>query len=284
MRFLILGVGGMAGHTISIYLQEKGHEVIGLSHKQVTFCSSVVCDVRNIDELKNIIVQGNYDSVINCVGVLNQFADADKANAVYINSFLPHYIADITKDTNTQIIQMSTDCVFSGKRGSYTENDFKDGETFYDRTKALGEIEDNKNITFRNSIVGPDVNPNGIGLLNWFMKQDGPINGFTKAMWTGLTTLQLAKVMEEAAKEKSHGLYNMVYSESISKYELLKLFNHHLREDKIVINPTDTFAADKSLKRTNFDYNFEIPDYDAMVCEMTQWIKSHKYLYPHYNI
>ena len=94
-------------------------------------------------------------------------------------------------------------------------------------------------------IVGPDINPDGIGLLNWFMKQNGTINGFTKAMWTGLTTLQLAKAMESAAKEKAHGLYNMVYKEAISKYYLLKLFNHYLLDDALTIRPSETLAADK---------------------------------------
>ena len=83
---------------------------------------------------------------------------------------------------------MSTDCVFSGRRGGYTEKDFRDGETFYDRSKALGELEDDKNITLRNSIVGPDINPNGIGLFNWFMHQKDQVNGFSNTMWTGQTT------------------------------------------------------------------------------------------------
>ena len=112
---------------------------------------------------------------------------------------------------------MSTDCVFSGKRGQYTEEDERDGKTFYDRSKALGEIEDGKNLTLRQSIVGPDIKVNGIGLLNWFMQQNGEVNGFTKAMWTGQTTLQLAMTMEVAAKEKAHGLYNSVRS-NISKW------------------------------------------------------------------
>ena len=106
-----------------------------------------------------------FDTVINCIGVLNQFAERDKAGAVYLNSYLPHYLAKITEGTDTQVIHMSTDCVFSGKRGQYTEYDIRDGETFYDRTKALGEIEDEKNLTLRQSIVGPDIKRTGIGLM-----------------------------------------------------------------------------------------------------------------------
>jgi dTDP-4-dehydrorhamnose reductase len=179
---------------------------------------------------------------------------------------------------------MSTDCVFSGKRGEYTEEDFKDGETFYDRSKALGELEDDKNITLRNSIIGPDVNPKGIGLLNWFMQQKGEINGFTKAMWTGQTTLQLAKTMEVAAKERAHGLFNTVPDHSISKYDLLQLANRYLRGNSITIHPIDGINADKSLKRTRFDFSYLIPDYEVMIRETADWIKNHKEMYAHYDL
>ena len=179
---------------------------------------------------------------------------------------------------------MSTDCVFSGKRGQYTEDDVRDGGTFYDRSKALGEIEDEKNITLRNSIVGPDIDPKGIGLLNWFMQQHGEVCGFTKAMWTGQTTLQLAKTMEIAAKEKAHGLYNMVPDTSISKCDLLGLFNKYIRVEKIKINPVDKMAADKSLKRTRWNFECKIPDYEQMIAELADWMRIHKNLYPHYGL
>ena len=274
----------MAGHTIALYLQEKGHEVCGFDISRSQYIESVVGDARDTDTLKKIITKGKYDSVINCVGILNQFAEQNKSLASFLNSYLPHFLADITLEMDTQIIHMSTDCVFSGKRGEYTERDFRDGETFYDRSKALGELEDKKNVTLRNSIVGPDISPRGIGLLNWFMQQKGEINGFTKSMWTGQTTLQLAKTMEVAAKKRIGGLYNMVPDYAISKYDLLSLFNHFLRGDSLKINPVEGIKADKSLKRTNYDFDYLIPNYDVMIKELAEWIKDHKKMYPHYNL
>ena len=214
---------------------------------------------------------------------MNQFADTKKARAVYLNSFFPHFLAEITEGTATQVIHMSTDCVFSGARGQYTEDDFRDGTTFYDRTKALGELEDQKNLTLRQSIVGPDIKPTGIGLLNWFLQQQGEVNGYTAAMWTGLTTLELAKVMEAAAKERAHGLYNMVPETSISKYKLLCLFNEHLRVEKIMIHQAYAIAIDKSLKRMKWDFSYKVPDYNDMIIELGEWMKDHKELYPHYR-
>lgn len=284
MRFLVLGCNGMAGHTISLYLKEQGHQVFGFDRRPSALIDSVSGDARDTAFLTELIGKNKYDSVINCIGILNQFAEQNKALATYLNSYLPHFLADVTSETDTQVIHMSTDCVFSGKRGEYTEEDFRDGETFYDRSKALGEIEDGKNITLRNSIVGPDINPEGIGLLNWFMKQTGPIKGYTKAMWTGQTTLQLAKTMEVAAREKAHGLYNTVPDHSVSKYDLLQLFNHHLRKDEISITPVDGINADKSLKRTRYDFGYLIPDYPVMVQELAEWIVRHKALYPHYGL
>ena len=284
MKFFVLGCNGMAGHTISLYLQERGHEVVGFAQEPSRLVRSVVGDARDTEGLTKAIREGKYDSIINCIGILNQFAENNKALASYLNAYLPHFLADVTKDTDTQIIHMSTDCVFSGKKGAYTEDDLPDGETFYDRSKALGELNDTKNITLRNSIVGPDINENGIGLLNWFMKQRGRINGYTKAMWTGQTTLQLAKTMEKAALTRASGLYNTVPDHSISKYALLKLFNKYLRGDSIEIEPIEGVNADKSLKRTRFAFDCLIPDYETMVKEMAEWVLGHKELYPHYDL
>ncbi len=282
MKILVLGCNGMAGHTISLYLKENGHNVFGFDVCKSKYVDSVSGDARNTAFIRDLISKGNYDSIINCIGILNNNAESNKSLASFLNAYFPHFLAEITDGTDTQIIHMSTDCVFSGKKGNYTEDDFCDGETFYDRSKALGELRDSKNITLRNSIVGPDINPNGIGLLNWFLQQKDEVNGFLKSMWTGQTTLQLAKTMELAAKEKAVGLYNMVPDFSISKYELLNLFNHYFRNDTIKINPIDGVVADKSLKRTKYDFSYLIPDYEKMIYELAQWVDKHRSMYPHY--
>lgn len=285
MKFLVLGCNGMAGHQISLYLQEQGHDVTGFAlEKSRLLNKSIAGDATDFPSLKKIIQEGKYDTVINCIGILNQFAENNHPLATLLNSYLPHFVAQVANEVGTQVIHMSTDCVFSGKRGQYTEDDLPDGATFYDRSKALGELNDDKNITLRNSIVGPDINEKGIGLLNWFMHQSGEINGYTKALWTGQTTLQLAKTMEAAAKERATGLYNTVPDTNISKYELVKLFNKYLRNNSITIHPVDGVNADKSLKRTRFEFSYRIPDYETMVAEAAQWILKHKSLYPHYNL
>lgn len=282
MKFLILGATGMAGHTIAIYLQEQGHDVTAFSKNKFSYCKNIKGDATDKNLLRDILIKNNYDVVINCIGVLNTDCDREPSQAVYLNSYLPHFLSDTLKNTNTKLIHMSTDCVFSGKLGSYDENSFKDGETFYDRTKALGEIVDSKNLTFRNSIIGPDIKENGIGLFNWFMKQNGTINGYTKAIWTGVTTLTLAKAMEKAATENLTGLYNLVNNESITKFDLIKLFNKHIRNSSLNIEPSESVNLNKSLINTRKDFSFIVPSYEDMVIEMKEWIYNHKELYPHY--
>lgn len=284
MRFLILGASGMAGHTICLYLQEQGHEVKGFSRTPTAFVPSIVGDALDRDILAKTVIQGNYDIVVNAIGILNQDADARKDVATYLNAYLPHALAAMTFDLPTRIFHMSTDCVFAGNTGPYSESALPDGMSFYDRSKALGELRDSKNLTLRNSIVGPDINPNGIGLLNWFMKQKEPIKGFTHAMWTGLTTLELAKAMEACALDGSTGLVNMVPEGNISKFDLLQLFNTHLHGGKVDLSPVDEPILDKTLIRTNLDSSFRPALYETQIREMADWIKDHKQLYPHYEL
>lgn len=282
MKILVLGASGMAGHVISIYLKEVGHEVTAFSRKKVSYCKNLNGDVTDFALLKSIIENENYDAVINAIGILNKDAEDNKPLAVLLNSYLPHYLSQITKHRQTKVIHMSTDCVFSGKTGSYHESSIRDGETFYDRSKALGEIENNKDLTFRNSIIGPDMNIQGIGLFNWFMKQETNISGYTKAIWTGVTTITLAKAMEKALELDLSGLYNLVNNETISKYELLQLFNKHMKNSSTTILPSDSLKVNKSLINSRRDFLFEVPSYEEMIIEMKDWIENHKELYKHY--
>lgn len=282
MKFLILGCNGMTGHMISAYLLERGHDVMGFARSQSSLVRTIVGDANDKKTVFDVLHAGCFDVVVNCIGILNQFAEKNKAEAVFLNSYFPHFIAEVVRNIPTQIIHISTDCVFSGQRGQYREDDFRDGMSFYDRSKALGELEYENSLTLRQSIVGPDIKPEGIGLLNWFMQQQGEVQGYTRAIWTGQTTLQLAKTIEAAAQERICGLYHMVPDSSISKYDLLVLFNIYLRKNEISVIPNDTIISDKSLNRTRFAFDYRIPDYEQMVAELAGWMSQHQKLYSHY--
>lgn len=282
MKFLVLGATGMAGHIISIYLKEQGHCVKAFVRKPFPYTEELRGEITDLSYLKEVIEGERFDAVINCAGVLNQDAEKDKHQAVFLNSYFPHYLSHLTAKSKTRIIHLSTDCVFSGMTGNYDESAFRDGRTFYARSKALGELENEKDLTFRTSIVGPDLRKEGSGLFNWFMKQQDPIEGFTKAIWTGVTTLTLAQAIEKAAKEHLFGLYNLVNNESISKLELLEFFNTFFRDGGVAIQPCEEIEHNKSLVNTREDFDFQVPTYQSMIMEMKGWVCSHRDLYPHY--
>lgn len=285
MKILVLGCNGMAGHLISLYFKEKGHSVVGFARsKSKLLDSTIIGDASDMSLIKAILEDGDYDAVINCIGLLNQFAENNKAMAVLLNGYLPHYLVDVTRDMKTKVIHMSTDCVFAGNDGPYYEDSLPNGTTFYDRTKAIGEFNNDKDLTFRNSIIGPDIKESGIGLFNWFMKQTGPISGYTGAIWTGVTTYTLAKAMEAALNENLTGLYNLVNNESINKFDLCSLFNKHFRNGEVSINPDSRLQLDKSLRRKRNDFSFVVPSYEQQILEMREWVENHKDIYPHYNL
>ena len=254
----------MLGHMVSLYFKEKGYDVVGLAREQSKIVPTIILDATEFDDLKDIIIKGNYDAIINCIGILNKACDKNPCNAILLNSYLPHFLADVTKDMKTKVIHISTDCVFSGNKGEYTVNDNKDAQSMYGISKSLGELKDNKNVTIRTSIIGPDLNENGIGLFNWFTHQKGEVNGFTNVYWTGLTTLECAEVIETVLKTNLSGLYNVVPNVKISKYDLLCLIKKYFNVD-VKINPVNEPYSDKSLV-SNFVYY--ILEYESMIIDL----------------
>lgn len=279
MKVLILGANGMLGHITYDYFKENGYEVFGtaLNDSQHIFYDAF----SNMEEIDKIIEKIKPNVVINCIGILNQAAETNKPLAVKLNSLLPHYLDSLSEKHEYKFIHVSTDCVFSGKRGQYNETDFPDAESFYGKSKALGEVNNDRNLTLRTSIVGPDINEKGIGLFNWFMKQSKQTNGYTKVIWSGVTTLQLAKLFEYVINNNLTGLHIAVNNQTITKYELLKLFAKYMNKDIIVI-PFDDYIENKSMVNSQNEFERVIPSYDNMVQEMCEWIKNHSDKYERY--
>lgn len=269
----------MAGHMIAQYLTEQGHEVTGFAKNNSGFRNTIIGDALNKNEVRKALNSDNYDYVINGVGVLNQFVDANLANGIYLNSVFPHFLADCIKESKAKLIHISTDCVFEGTKGHYTEKDLPDATSYYGRSKALGEVIEQKNLTIRTSIVGPELKEDGIGLFHWFMKQSGTVGGYEKVIWSGVTTLQLAKAIEQDIEKRKTGLYHLVNNQDISKYELLALFNQYCRKNPIVIRPNKEVVSDKTLVNSDKEEVFHVPNYEQMIKEMAVWMQSHEELY-----
>ncbi len=282
MKYLIFGVNGMVGHMIASYLKEKGHTVAGFAKNVSPICNTYIGDALKQEEVKEAIESEEFDVVINCIGILNSAVNNNMATGIYLNSVFPHYLAEYTSKKHTKVIHISTDCVFEGTLGNYTEHSNTDATSHYGKSKALGELNDNKNLTIRTSIVGPELKKNGIGLFHWFMSQKDTVKGYSYVIWSGVTTLQLAKTIEILSKEDISGLYHLVNNTTISKYELLQLFNTYCKNSATIIQEDTTFVCDKSLVNTRTDINLSLPSYEEMVKEMSIWIQTHAKIYEQY--
>lgn len=286
-KILIIGIKGMAGHVIYHYLKRnETFDVYGMARNITETDKKFSLDVSESNRLKEIIDHGDYDFVINCIGILNKDAEDHPSKAIWFNSYFPHFLEEITKDKTTKIIHISTDCVFSGKKGNYTEEDFKDGVGFYAQSKALGELLNDKDLTIRTSIIGPELNRAGIGLFHWFMTREtgSVIKGFTNAYWSGITTLELAKVITEAIEKRLTGLIQISYKDKIDKYSLLSLMNTLYRKNDVQILQDGDYKVNKSLKSIREDFKYKIPSYEQMLIDQKKWILANELLYPFYKI
>jgi dTDP-4-dehydrorhamnose reductase len=273
MKLLILGGKGMAGHVMAAYFTQKKYKVFYTSRDRKDK-NSLYLDVTDLKRLEEIIESIKPDIIINCVGILNEHASNNPLLSFQVNSLLPHQLTKLIERHQGKLIQISTDCVFSGKKGDYTEEDIPDGSSIYAQSKRLGEINNDKHLTIRTSIIGPELKEDGIGLFLWFMKQSGEIKGYKKVLWNGVTTLELAKATEEMIKHNVTGLYHLGSETKISKYTLLKLIQEIYEKEDVNILPDDAIVLDRTIKSTRTDFHYPIPTYQEMFINLKDWMQN----------
>jgi dTDP-4-dehydrorhamnose reductase len=282
-KAVVLGSQGMAGHIMAEVLDHTGeYEIFGVARQAGNYVDEVI-DVTDTHVLKAYLERIKPDYVINCIGALVSQSQNDPATAILLNSFLPNFLSKLGSTLGYKLIHISTDCVFSGKDGQYDEKSFRDGDDNYARSKALGEVINDRDLTIRTSIIGPELKTGGTGLLDWFFKQEGPINGYTQAFWSGVTTLELAKATVEFIEQDIRGLYQLCPAEKISKFELLKLFTK-VWDKEIEIRPYEGYKVDKSLICTRDDFKYPRPEYEKMLLDIKQWMNEHPEYYSHYGL
>ena len=283
-KVLVLGSAGMLGHQVSnLFRRNSKYNVVETSFQQSNNSDAIVIDVTKQIEVEKLILTEKPDVIINCIGVLIKGSNSNQANAIYINSYFPHQLSELSRKVSARLIHISTDCVFSGEKGGYIETDYKDAKDTYGKTKGLGELINNEDLTIRTSIIGPELKENGEGLLHWFLNQSEAINGYTNALWAGVTTFQLAKVILEFEEKDIKGLYQVTNSESINKYDLLNLFNKYSKKG-LKVSP---FKAPKTVDKSFLDTQnliSPIPSYEQMIKEMFENINEYSERYSHYKI
>jgi len=262
MKVLILGGSGMLGHKAYQLFSENFDTYVTFRNYSAKLKNTKLYEVDhvldNVDALDFKIVENIINTiapnvVLNCIGIIKQLPEAQNAKkSIFINALFPHLLTECCEKIGTKLIQISTDCVFSGKKGNYSENDLSDATDLYGKTKFLGEIYYNNALTIRTSIIGHELFSD-LSLVDWFLSNRGKsINGFSNAIYTGLPTITFVKEIIRIIKKypKLTGLYNLS-SNKISKYNLLRLIKEVYKLD-IEIIPYDNFKVDRSLDSTPY--------------------------------
>ncbi|UOQ84886.1 dTDP-4-dehydrorhamnose reductase family protein [Gracilibacillus salinarum] len=279
MKLLVLGGHGMAGHVITHYFMQKSNFQVFYTSRNKADKDSIYLDVTNSTRLEEIIDIIKPDFIINCIGVLIEYAENNPEMAHQINSILPYQIAKLADRYQSKLIHLSTDCVFSGKKGNYTEDDEADGTTIYAQSKKLGEIKQDNHLTIRTSIIGPELKEDGQGLFLWFMKQQGQIKGFEKVLWNGVTTLELAKAIDVMIEKEITGLIHVGAKQKVSKYTLLKMIQDIFDKQDVKIIADDQNKLDRTVKSNRSDFSYEVPCYENMLLDMKEWMEQNHLLY-----
>lgn len=277
MKILILGAYGMLGHKLFLMLSKRFDTFATCRsfHKKYSHIlpkERLFPDVHadNFDSVIRAVQSVAPDVVINCIGIVKQLdAAKDPITAITINALFPHHLALICKNAGARLIHFSTDCVFNGVKGNYTEDDPSDANDLYGRTKFLGELSFPHCVTLRTSIIGHELNGR-LGLIDWFLSQEGKVRGFTKAIYTGFPTVEMARIIAEYVipNEDLSGLYQ-VSSSPISKYELLRLVADQYNK-RIEIEPYAEFSCDRSLDSSRFraTTGYRPPSWEELVTLM----------------
>lgn len=279
MKVLVVGASGMLGNAMARVLPAEGLDVYGVARRPFSAESFPrlaperylrIGDVHDLDALRAILAQVAPDAVINAVGVVKQLANADDPLvALPINALLPHQLARLCQEAGARLVQISTDCVFDGTRGNYTEDDFPDATDLYGRSKLLGEVDYPHGVTLRTSIVGHELDSHH-GLFDWFLAQEGVVGGYRRAIFSGLTTVELARVIARHVlpDPQLRGVYH-VSAAPISKDALLRIVAE-VYGKAIEIVPKDEPVIDRSLRSDRFRaaVGYMPPDWQTLVGDL----------------
>ena len=291
MKVCVLGSGGLLGHMLIRVLSDS-HDVYGTTREMSSNSSPLArflspnkwiggVDAANLRSIKNIFELNQFDVVINCIGLIKQRSDQlDDRQMMSVNGEFPHLLAGIANQNGAKVIQISTDCVFSGLKGNYVETDTPDPVDIYGRSKLFGELTDDTNLTIRTSHIGRELSVKK-SLVEWLLSQrNGQISGFSGAIYSGLTTKSLARIVGSliSGHPSLSGLFH-VASKPISKYDLLCILNSKLRLN-LRITPDDALICDRSLDGTRFllTTGLEVPSWDQMLDEFVSDEMTYKQL------
>lgn len=273
----------MAGHMVSLYLAGTGrYELQNLARSAGAVPGALPVDVEDTRAVAAALDAFGPGIVINCVGKLVKESESNFGMASFVNGYFPHFLEKRGAEAGFRLVHLSTDCVFSGERGGYTEADERDGKGYYAQSKAMGEVINARDLTVRTSIVGPELKKNATGLFHWLMTSRGAVKGYERVFWNGVTTLELAKALDAFMAAGTAGLCHLASPEKISKHDLIKLMRDTWGRREPEIAPDPGLASDKTLVSTRRDLPFAPKGYAAQLAELRDWVLAHREIYAPY--
>jgi dTDP-4-dehydrorhamnose reductase len=293
-KVLVLGATGMLGHVLfkQLSINDK-YEVTGTTRsnqldpwfsaeerEHIRYKGGRV-EAENFDSITRAIASAQPDVVINCIGIIKQSVWAqDPLESITVNSLFPHRLSLLCSSAGARLVHISTDCIFDGVKGNYADDDHSNATDLYGRTKYLGEVNYDHCITLRTSIIGHELR--GFkGLIDWFLMQEGTVNGFTKALFSGFPTIEISNIISDyiIPNHAIKGVYN-VSADPISKYDLLKLVAK-IYDKKIDFIKDEDFILDRSLDSSRFksETGYTPPDWTELVNRMYEFYNTQKHIY-----
>lgn len=275
----------MAGHMLYHNLKNyhnSNYEVLGISRNWILGFTDIQLDVLKTGELVQCFKDFKPKYIINCIGVLINESKMNKANTIWINSYFPIKLSELAIENNINLIHLSTDCVFSGANGSYSEIDTSDAIDLYGKSKSLGENVDLTNTcVLRTSIIGPEIRSQNEGLFDWFFRQSESVFGYQYVYWSGITTLELTRAVINVIENNLKGLFHVTNGIKISKFDLLKEIKSIFNLKKIEVLIDSDKKVDKSLL-PSVNFNFDIKSYESQISDLLKYMKKNSKLYARY--
>lgn len=269
MKIVVIGAGGMLGYVTFRYLRDQGYQVTGITRTKA-FPGILRMDATDERSLECFLEKTPFDAVINCAALLLKPSQERKCEAVKLNAWLPHFLNGYCERVGAYLIQVSTDAVFSGSRGGYRETEPSDADTFYGQSKFLGEVSNGHALSVRSGFWGLDVNPEGAGLLQWFLRQSDPVSGYSGAVFNGVSNLEFAKFADAALQNRWTGIYHLCAAKPISKYAFLLLSNRTFSKE-ICILKDGSVSIDRSLRCERNDIPYRPKTFEQMMDELKEW-------------
>ncbi len=277
MKIIVLGGDGMLGHMLARRFASLGH-VLSSSREPVPSKDKFFLNINPSEDvesrLREVLRDFSPDLVFNCIGYIKQREKVKESFELFVNSWFPHLLNDLSNEFEYKLVHFSTDCVFSGRKGDYSISDSPDPVDLYGMSKLAGEVFGERALTIRTSIIGHELRHKK-SLLDWFMSQEGKCSGFTKAIYSGVTTFQLASllindIVPAFLQNKISGIYHLS-SSKISKYDLLVLISKIYKKE-ITIERVDFPVIDRSLDSRELckELGIEVPSWSEMICEMQE--------------